>query len=176
MIKATADVHIERKLTHFFGVMAMVLLHALCPPWLTWVLFCSIGVPLVLFDVLRLKNEKLKQLTPHLFGMIMRRKELNHITGTTYLILGTLIILLFFPHPVVSLALLFLATADPLASYVGINYGTVKIVGKKATLHLLDTADHSFKILKRTRQSDEDVFVEMARVTREWADGLKLMP
>lgn len=49
----------------------------------------------------------------------------------------------------------------------------VKDLGKDATLHLLDTADHSFKILKRTRQSSEDVFVEMARVTREWADGLK---
>ena len=45
----------------------------------------------------------------------------------------------------------------------------VKSLGKLATLHLLDTADHSFKILKRTRMSDEDVFVEMARATAEWA-------
>ena len=52
----------------------------------------------------------------------------------------------------------------------------VKGLGNNVTLHLLDTADHSFKILKRTRQSSEDVFAEMARVTREWADGLKLMP
>jgi predicted alpha/beta-hydrolase family hydrolase len=37
-----------------------------------------------------------------------------------------------------------------------------------ATLHLLDTADHSYKVLKRTRESKEDVFVEMARVVREW--------
>ncbi len=38
----------------------------------------------------------------------------------------------------------------------------------RATLHLLDTADHGYKILKRTRQSDEDVFVEMARVVTAW--------
>lgn len=37
-----------------------------------------------------------------------------------------------------------------------------------ATLHLLDTADHSYKILKRTRESKEDIFDEMARVVREW--------
>ena len=43
---------------------------------------------------------------------------------------------------------------------------------KKATLHLIDTANHSYKILKKTRVSDEDVFVEIARVTREWADGI----
>jgi len=46
----------------------------------------------------------------------------------------------------------------------------VKKIGKAATLHLLDTADHSYKILKKTRTSSEDVFVEMARVLREWID------
>lgn len=32
-----------------------------------------------------------------------------------------------------------------------------------ATLHELDTADHGFRILKRTRKSDEDVYTEAAR-------------
>jgi predicted alpha/beta-hydrolase family hydrolase len=48
-----------------------------------------------------------------------------------------------------------------------------KKLGKGATLHPLDTADHGFHILKRSRKSDEDVFVEMARVVREWASKLK---
>jgi uncharacterized protein len=43
-------------------------------------------------------------------------------------------------------------------------------LGGLGTLHLLDTADHSFKILKRTRQSKEDVFAEMASVLRKWAE------
>ena len=37
-----------------------------------------------------------------------------------------------------------------------------------ATLHWLDTADHSYKILKRTRQSAEDVYAEAARVAVNW--------
>lgn len=41
-------------------------------------------------------------------------------------------------------------------------------LGKRATLHPVDTADHGYKVLKRSRTSDEDVFVEMARVVREW--------
>ena len=41
-------------------------------------------------------------------------------------------------------------------------------LGEKATLHLLDTADHGFNVLKRSRPSDEDVFVEMARVLKAW--------
>ncbi len=38
----------------------------------------------------------------------------------------------------------------------------------KASLHWLDTADHGYKILKRTRQSEEDVFDELARVAAEF--------
>jgi len=45
-------------------------------------------------------------------------------------------------------------------------------LGKLATLHPLDTADHGFKTLKRSRASGEDVFVEMARIVRYWASGL----
>jgi predicted alpha/beta-hydrolase family hydrolase len=41
-------------------------------------------------------------------------------------------------------------------------------LGNHATLHLLDTADHGFKVQKRSRPSEEDVFVEMARVINEW--------
>lgn len=46
-------------------------------------------------------------------------------------------------------------------------------LGKRATLHLLDTADHGFRTLKRSRKSQEDVFDEMARAVREWASRLK---
>lgn len=42
-------------------------------------------------------------------------------------------------------------------------------LGKRATLHLVDTADHGFKVLKRSRESKEDVFAEIARVAQEWA-------
>jgi predicted alpha/beta-hydrolase family hydrolase len=48
-----------------------------------------------------------------------------------------------------------------------------KKLGKQATLHLLETADHGFRTLKRSRESKEDVFVEMARVVREWASALE---
>lgn len=45
-------------------------------------------------------------------------------------------------------------------------------LGTRATLHAVDTADHGYKILKRSRASQEDVFAEMARVVREWAARL----
>lgn len=66
--------------------------------------------------------------------------------------------------------MLFLSgTRDALAS-LELLEPVVETLGGRASLHLLDTADHSYKILKRTRESKEDIFVEMARVVREWVD------
>lgn len=42
-----------------------------------------------------------------------------------------------------------------------------------AILHELDTADHGFRILKRTRQSAEDVYDEAARIAAGWIAGLR---
>ena len=39
-----------------------------------------------------------------------------------------------------------------------------------AELHWLEKADHGYRILKRTRESSEDVFDEIARVARDFID------
>lgn len=67
----------------------------------------------------------------------------------------------------VNIPMLFLSgTRDELA-----DLALLEPVCKKlplATLHILDTADHGFRILKRTRKIPEDVFVEMAQAIRKW--------
>ncbi len=69
----------------------------------------------------------------------------------------------------VDIPMLFLSgTRDALAE-LDLLKPVIQNLSKRATLHLLDTADHSFKILKRTRTSTEDVFSELARVVRAWA-------
>src|SRR5690606_20478195 len=40
----------------------------------------------------------------------------------------------------------------------------------RAELHLLETADHGYRVRKRERTSDEDVFDELARTTRDFID------
>ena len=70
----------------------------------------------------------------------------------------------------IEIPMLFLSgTRDALAE-LNLLEPVVKSLRKRATLHLVHTADHSFKILKRTRVSTEDVFEEIARVSREWVD------
>ncbi|MEO6654589.1 MAG: alpha/beta family hydrolase [Pyrinomonadaceae bacterium] len=69
----------------------------------------------------------------------------------------------------VHIPMLFLSgTRDALAG-LDLLKPVVKSLGERATLRLLETADHSFKILKRTRKCEEDVFVEMACLVRDWA-------
>lgn len=72
----------------------------------------------------------------------------------------------------VTVPMLFLSgTRDELA-YLELLQPVVQGLRALATLHLLDTADHGFRVLKRTRKSKEDVFAEMGRVTAEWAAEL----
>jgi predicted alpha/beta-hydrolase family hydrolase len=72
----------------------------------------------------------------------------------------------------VTVPMLFLSgTRDPLAT-MDLLQTVCKKLGKRATLHPLDTADHGFRTLKRVRKSEEDAFVEMARTVQEWAARL----
>ena len=73
----------------------------------------------------------------------------------------------------VPLPMLFLSgTRDELA-HLNLLQPVCERLGQRATLHILETADHGFRVLKRSRTNPEDVFDEMARVVREWASSLR---
>lgn len=46
----------------------------------------------------------------------------------------------------------------------------VRDLGERATLHVVDDADHSFHVLKRTGRTDEEVLDELADVARAWIE------
>ncbi len=48
-----------------------------------------------------------------------------------------------------------------------------KKLGKLATLHIIDGADHSFHVLKSSGKSDGEVMRELAHTTAEWAATLE---
>ena len=72
----------------------------------------------------------------------------------------------------ITIPMLFLSGTRDKLGELDLLQSTCEQISDKATLHLLDTADHGFKILKRSRKTDEDVFVEMARVINEWVSEL----
>jgi predicted alpha/beta-hydrolase family hydrolase len=68
----------------------------------------------------------------------------------------------------VKIPMLFLSGTRDDLGHLDLLEPVVKDLGPRATLHLLDTADHSYKTLKKTRTSTEDVFAEIGRVARDW--------
>lgn len=74
----------------------------------------------------------------------------------------------------IKIPMLFLSgTRDELAT-PDLLEPAIEKLGKRATLHKIDTANHSYKVLKKMRTSDEDVFAEMARVLKDWIAKRKI--
>jgi predicted alpha/beta-hydrolase family hydrolase len=68
----------------------------------------------------------------------------------------------------VSLPMLFFqGTRDPFADLKLLRPICAEL-GARATLHVIETADHSFHILKSSGRSDEDVLQELSRTVGAW--------
>ena len=46
-------------------------------------------------------------------------------------------------------------------------------LGPRATLHIIETADHSFHVLKSAGKTDSNVMRELAQTTASWAENLQ---
>ncbi|HSE57931.1 MAG TPA: alpha/beta family hydrolase [Nitrospiraceae bacterium] len=72
----------------------------------------------------------------------------------------------------VTVPMLFLqGTRDTLADLTLMRPLCAKL-GPRATLQTVDTADHSFHVLKRSGRTDADVLHQLARTVASWADAL----
>ncbi|HET9576083.1 MAG TPA: alpha/beta family hydrolase [Nitrospira sp.] len=72
----------------------------------------------------------------------------------------------------VQVPMLFLqGTRDTLADLALIRPVCAQLA-PRATLYVVDTADHSFHVLKRSGKIDADVLRELARTVASWADSL----
>lgn len=72
----------------------------------------------------------------------------------------------------VGVPMLFLqGTRDTLADLSLIRSVCTKL-GSRATLHIFETADHSFHVLKTSGKSDEAVLKDLAQITAAWTKGI----
>lgn len=131
-LKKRNEGHILRKIWHLSGILFLFLLHEILPHKNYMILLTFLGFIFVSIDVLRQKNAKLNKKIIGLFKYVMRVSEVKGFAGTTYLFLGLFFATILFPKFIVSLSMLFLAIADPLASLVGINFGKTKIMKNKS--------------------------------------------
>jgi diacylglycerol kinase (CTP) len=131
-LKKRSDVHLARKIWHMSGVSFIAFLYSYLPEKVSIIALLVSWLLFVPMDFLRQKRPALNEVVVAIFRPIMRRSELHRIAGTTYLLSGLLIVTLLFPPQIVLLTMLFLAFADPIASYFGIRYGKDKIFGNKS--------------------------------------------
>lgn len=131
-LKSRSDLHLARKIWHIVGVSIIASLYLVLPRNVALVILGVVTAIAILIDVMRQKNPALNELFVHVFGIIMRKSEINKLAGTTFLLSGVSIVIIFFNQQVAGLALFFLAFADPIASFCGILWGKDKILGNKS--------------------------------------------
>lgn len=130
--KKKSDLHLLRKAWHMSGVVGLFLIWTLFKLPISLYLFAACWLIFVPGDVIRIKYPEYNKIFNTFFKLILRSSEVDKLAGTTYLLTSVIFISLLFSHWVVGLSLLFLAFADPLASYAGIKWGKHKIFGHKS--------------------------------------------
>lgn len=132
LLKNRQDLHLARKFWHVTTVTCMFLIYHYASLQISIALLILVGGFGIGLDLVRLRNKNVNEKVLKIMGPLMRDTEAQGFAGTTSLIIGVFCIVSFFPKPIVELSLLFLAFADPVASFVGIRYGKDKIFGRKS--------------------------------------------
>lgn len=70
-----------------------------------------------------------KRIFPHI-KVLIKETEKEQLTGSTYLLLSSLLVFLLFPKYIAVCSLLFLSLGDPVAGIVGEKFGTKKLFHK----------------------------------------------
>jgi len=130
--KKKSDLHLLRKAWHMLGVLALFFIWNFFNYPLSSYIFIALWLIFVPGDIIRVKYPHYNKLFNTWLKPLLRSSELNKLAGTTYLLTSVIFISFTFSQSIVSISLLFLAFADPLASYVGIKWGRHKIFGHKS--------------------------------------------
>lgn len=132
LLKPRSDIHLARKLWHFFGVILVAVLYHNMTRTVALQVLTVGGSFIIVMDYLRQSKPALNRVLLRLFSQVLRDNEKHNLTGATYLVIGVFIIVFFFERDIVMLSLLFLAVADPIASYFGIRFGKDRLFGRKS--------------------------------------------
>lgn len=131
-LKGRNDIHLARRIWHVCSVFCIFVWYWFVSPKQAAISAVIFGSVLIFFDIARLYIPAFNRFFGWLFRPVIRESERNRISGMTSMVVGLGLIVFIYPKNVVLLALLFLAFADPAASYFGIRYGKDKLIGHKS--------------------------------------------
>ena len=120
-----SDVHWPRKLWHMsMGLVIAGVYWFGCPK------ITGLGILgfFLFFDLIletaRLKNPGLNAKIMKLWGPLMRSSEVDRYSGVPYYIASAMLAMAIFPKTIAVMAIVYLACGDPIASWVGIRWGS----------------------------------------------------
>ena len=118
------DLHLARKVWHCGMGVFMVLVYALGTPKVICVLILVSALTFFLTaEYARLRFPRVNAFAIRAMGPIMRKNEVNKVSGTPFYIGSVLLAVIIFPKPIAILSILFLAIGDPISSIFGISWG-----------------------------------------------------
>lgn len=91
-----------------------------------------ISVVFIGLDSLRFAIPSLNKRVRRDFGAYMRNYELQRLSGSSWFLAAACLTIGLFSKPTASLAFLYLALGDPLASWVGVRWGRIRLPGGKS--------------------------------------------
>ena len=85
----------------------------------------------ILLDLLRIKNQKVRDFYNIFFKSITREQESAHLTGASYVFIASTITIILFPETIAIAALMIMSISDTFAAIIGRTYGSI-IIGRKS--------------------------------------------
>ncbi len=128
------DLHWQRKLWHIgVGFSIFVLYRMYGNDLQSWgkVIF-AFGFFSYILDKIRISNVSLNKITIGLFAPFLRETEKFKPSGLPFYALGVGVTLIFFKEDFALISVLILIFADPLSSFVGIQFGKNNLVNGKS--------------------------------------------
>jgi dolichol kinase len=104
------------------AMVSVYLLSGITREGAAMILGCILGCALIV-EFARLRSPAFNERVVRSWSMIIRRNEVNRMTGVPYYVASAILSIVIFPKPVAALSLLYLAFGDPIASLFGILYG-----------------------------------------------------
>lgn len=87
---------------------------------------------MLIIEILRIRVPVCRDVYNRYFGDITRPHEhANHLTGASYLLLGSLLVVYLFPKKIAVIAMLFILVGDPSACLVGMAFGKIRLSRSK---------------------------------------------
>ncbi len=118
------DLHLARKVWHCAMGVFMALVYGLGTPKIICVMLLAFGLGFFMVaEYARLLFPKVNAFAIRVMGPIMRKSEVNRVSGTPFYVGSVLLSVAVFPKAIAILSILFLAVGDPMSSIFGITWG-----------------------------------------------------